>query len=342
MSAAAVFTRMKRVEFVEKTAEEVGDGTAWPMLVTMEQLAEILYRVKDAWFTAGSVQTEVVNEESSEAGLGLSMEGGTPPPDYISGNSSGVFFIRGYAWWGPYNFDPLHESTGDPLLDGEDLNAGDVPYFQDGYDGGLLEPGLASPPYFFADDYMADFFPATYDPCGYICRDVDDNERAIWLPENDDPTSRFNALTLRTAFSQEMACSGSGAGYLIDHPAPTQLRLEIYPEVAWVDESESGNPYDPLNKLYLKMRFGVLGTASPGDVVGLDTAPDSGYSDFVDACDLVFQLASSTTTAKIYFYNLPENVTLDYAEDFIITAQEWWPYAKPAGPVWNSATGAKL
>ena len=46
---------MKRFTFVEKTSSEVGDGTDFPMLVTLDQLAEIMYRVKDAWFTAGSV-----------------------------------------------------------------------------------------------------------------------------------------------------------------------------------------------------------------------------------------------------------------------------------------------
>lgn len=55
MSAQGVNTRMKRFTFVEKTAEQVGDGTDWPMLVTLGQIAEIVYRVRDAWFTSGSL-----------------------------------------------------------------------------------------------------------------------------------------------------------------------------------------------------------------------------------------------------------------------------------------------
>ena len=55
MSAQGVNTRMKRFTFVKKTAEQVGDGTAWPMLVTLDQIAEIMYRVRDAWFTSGSL-----------------------------------------------------------------------------------------------------------------------------------------------------------------------------------------------------------------------------------------------------------------------------------------------
>lgn len=57
MSAQGVFTNNYRVKFVEKSGSEVGNGTAFPMLVTLDQLAEILYRVKDAWFTSGQILT---------------------------------------------------------------------------------------------------------------------------------------------------------------------------------------------------------------------------------------------------------------------------------------------
>ena len=64
-----VFTRMKRVSFVNgwltggtdpaDGSVECGDGTAYPMQVTLDQIAEIFYRVKDAYFTGGSIfQTE--------------------------------------------------------------------------------------------------------------------------------------------------------------------------------------------------------------------------------------------------------------------------------------------
>ena len=38
---------------------ECGDGTAFPMEVTLDQVAEIFYRVKDAWFTSGSASWKV-------------------------------------------------------------------------------------------------------------------------------------------------------------------------------------------------------------------------------------------------------------------------------------------
>lgn len=54
-----VTTPNLRFEFVEKTAAECGDGTAFPMEVTLDQVAEIFYRVKDAWFTGGSASWKV-------------------------------------------------------------------------------------------------------------------------------------------------------------------------------------------------------------------------------------------------------------------------------------------
>lgn len=38
---------------------ECGDGTAFPMQVMLDQVAEIFYRVKDAWFTGGSASWEI-------------------------------------------------------------------------------------------------------------------------------------------------------------------------------------------------------------------------------------------------------------------------------------------
>jgi hypothetical protein len=67
--AQGVYTRMKRISFVNgwltggtdpaDGSVECGDGTGYPMEVTLDQIAEIFHRVKDAYFTEGSIfQTE--------------------------------------------------------------------------------------------------------------------------------------------------------------------------------------------------------------------------------------------------------------------------------------------
>jgi hypothetical protein len=332
MSAGqGVFTPELRFTLVEKTSSEVGDGTAFPMLVTRDQLAEIVYRVKDAWFTSGSVVTTPGGDPSS--GLGLSMTGYDPPSQLITGDGETEFYIRGYCWWGRFY----------------DLHVDDRLYF-----GTAYGPDILPKEYPFPTEFLAEFFPPTVEPWASegenLYRDAASNERLIWLPDRQDidplseETAKINGATMRTAFSHEI--SDSNQTY-IDHPAPSQLRLEIYPEVAWVDENESGNPFDPLNKLYLKLRFGLLGTAGPYDVVALDSMPDSGFRSFTEATDLVFQLADSTTSAKLYFYNEYDGedaAIFASASPFVVTAKAWWPYAKgsPAEAVWDTTTGAKL
>ena len=70
-----------RPTFVAKTAGEVGDGTEWPLPVTLDQLAEIMYRVKDAWFTAG---------DANYGGAGtISFQGGTPAAQFVNSDDDG-------------------------------------------------------------------------------------------------------------------------------------------------------------------------------------------------------------------------------------------------------------
>jgi len=63
--AQGVYTRNKRVTFIKKTTYEVGAGTDFPILVTLDQLAEIMYRVKDAKIIQGStVETNTYDGET--------------------------------------------------------------------------------------------------------------------------------------------------------------------------------------------------------------------------------------------------------------------------------------
>ena len=107
MSAQGVFTPEYRVEFIE--SEDCGDGTEFPLLVTLDQLAEILYRVRDAWFTAGELTYTL-------AGFPISISTADPPSvgalrvigDLVSGDE--ILSARGYfvedtavvAPWEPY------------------------------------------------------------------------------------------------------------------------------------------------------------------------------------------------------------------------------------------------
>lgn len=80
--SAGVFTRRRRITFVDGeitsgTPAEgfvaCGDGTARPMKIPgatvadkLDVIAEIFYRVKDAWFTGGSITWDILGEPDTE------------------------------------------------------------------------------------------------------------------------------------------------------------------------------------------------------------------------------------------------------------------------------------
>ena len=94
-----VTTPNLRFEFVEKTATECGDGTAFPMEVTLDQVAEIFYRVKDAWFTGGSASWDVFGSPQT-------LNASTSAPANRSLEIDGVTYqTRGYTILDAYPYN---------------------------------------------------------------------------------------------------------------------------------------------------------------------------------------------------------------------------------------------
>ena len=106
--SAGVFTNDLRFEFVDKTAGEVGDGTAYPMEVTWDQIAEIFYRVKDAWFTGGGAEWKVTG-----ATVSISAPT-TAPTNRRLDVSASTYQQRGYCKLGgdDYNGATYNAGTG--------------------------------------------------------------------------------------------------------------------------------------------------------------------------------------------------------------------------------------
>lgn len=83
---------------------ECGDGTAFPMEVTLDQLAEIFYRVKDAWFTGGSASWEI-------SGSPQTINAATDSPLHRTLEIDAVTYQkRGYTISGAY---PYNDATYD-------------------------------------------------------------------------------------------------------------------------------------------------------------------------------------------------------------------------------------
>jgi hypothetical protein len=106
--SAGVFTADLRFTFVDKTAGEVGDGTAYPMEVTWDQIAEIFYRVKDAWFTGGSAEWKVTGSTVSISAPT------TAPTNRRLDVSASTYQQRGYCKLGSddYNGATYNSGTG--------------------------------------------------------------------------------------------------------------------------------------------------------------------------------------------------------------------------------------
>jgi hypothetical protein len=315
-----VFTRMKRFTFVEKTLAEVGDGTAYPLKATADQVAEVFYRVKDAWFTSGEVDLGTTGK--------ISVYGTLAVGDPFVFGGGGDYRERAYGV--QKDFDWANEDY----------------YFQDAYTSGIPD---------FAYAY-----------------DIDTKERALFQPDDGDvsinyaqaPTSLFiqpdvefdanvtnyPEITFRCGFSHLHNCDSlPTASYGIyaypEGSSPTDATetkssVVFSGQVAWVDVNGSGNPIDPLNELYIGVRFSALtfyGSSAPPLWIGTD---DDYYTDPL-YCDFVIELASSTLRCPMYCDIIGGFTS---SSDFVMTAKEWWPYAKdsPAVPVWDTDTGLKL
>lgn len=332
--AQGVCTRRRRITFVEKDASECGDGTKYPMLATPAQIAEIMYRVKDAWFTSGDILW-----------------------DYGGGSTTNISAIGGLT-------------VGDPFVK---TLAGSVSYVERSYalqrvstwdnESHYFESGYSNP---------AAVNVGTYD----TAFDVGDRERALFFPDKESITdfpfngintqcpivldttpsnfvfagSSYEEYTFRCGFNHLLLNEGliypdpyGIVGYPDGDPAQagdTFTSLVFSGEIAWVDVNGSGNPLDPLNELYIGLSFGI----ELSGITLISTQDNlTGTLDPL-GCNFVIGLADGVTLSCPLYFDSAITGSPTTVSDFVITAQEGFPYAAgvPATPVWNTATGAKL
>jgi hypothetical protein len=333
---------MKRFEFVEKTAGQVGDGTAWPMLVTLDQLAEIMYRVRDSRFVTGSADILLVAGDPPEDNHNISSFTFGAPPTALYEENSIDFLIRGYCA-SRQSFDPYDD---DDPMDGYGENYFTANYFVADLGGTKTKVREA----------VSEFalWAATEDPPGTFL--IGQYEQHPPDPINVYFLMTPSDMRFRTGFSY-FAQDGSYA--LFDgHPTGisdfffsggSTAYVNFSGEVAWVDVDGSGNPFSPGNDLYLGIIFAqgndpVIISTDTGELLG--SAFATGYANSPLGVDFELELADDVVlSCPLYWgvtYDTGASASVYAATNFRLKATAWWPYAKPAGPVWNSATGAKL
>ena len=300
--------------FVEKTPGDVGSATPYPIEVTLDQVAEIWYRVKTARYTGGAIQF-----------------------NWTSGMTG-----RTRTVYSP----PVLPASGDPLVSYAGL-------LRRGYQTRVIDGGSEIPasflPYLGAsytvggDDYrdIADDELGTHLQSG-----------AGILPEwNLDGRGLVNAFSYYGANNEigivpsEHLFYSEDTGTILEGAV---AEASFSGEVGVVKASPELDMLDPSNQFYLGFRFNGYDLTFLLSF-GFDTEP-SDMTSPVECCNYVIRLSSGDVSCPIYGDALGfTDFDPSASTDIIHEPLEWWPYAKPDPdnpgstlPVWNTITGAKL
>ena len=359
MASRQINTFLPRVNFIQTASEDVGDGTRYPIQVTLDQIAEIFYRVRDSKFTDGyfGATSTYVNSEGNSSTTYVQVYG-TPSSSLAEATSDGLQgSARGY------------------LVVGDSL---------------LYEP-LPHEPARFEAAYTLQYasYASDYNKQSFQIRDIADDELGMWarwegagayefgvlwydesfdtnnyhdyphayLIEQGNMAATSDAIAFRTGFSHNCAIRGargnaelygvfgdSNGGYR--GPAYTDAAVNFLPIVAVV--GEDADPANPANSFYLGVEFSVAWyrvNASIPTVISTRAGHYAAYGDMV-ASGIYFKIQLATgapLSCPIYWeyghigagglYDDP--YILDPCTDFVLTATKWWSY----GGTWDPATG---
>jgi hypothetical protein len=332
-----VFTPDLRFEWVrgyigtdpEDGSVECGPGTFYPLEVTNDQLAEIMYRVRDSVLTGYLVASGGYYD-----GATYGVTSGTPEKLVVS---------NAFSYQPDPEYDPEYQfvysargyRTRDP--DGND------DYFGDAYE---------------IDTDIPDGLGGNY-------YDVGDSERAMWISKstnvkfNNQTENFFWDSDFKTGFSHHFSSGRleelwSDTEVLIDELPTIYMTYLAYDgepfgavptiinfngRVAWIDDNESGNPFDPENRRFVGFQFNNI--ANFGDTNYLTTVSFGAEYLTDTGRTIILALASGTVSCPIYAYG---SYDATWSGGFTLTPTKWWPYAKgsPAEPVWDAETGERL
>ena len=349
--AEGVYTRNKRFSFVEKLISEVGEGTLYPMKVTMTQLAEIMYRVNDAKWVSGEASQAYANGGGTLT-FTTKFTSATPSSErviweYLADDGFGNFNAGAYSRRGYVAIDQL-DSPNQPLETYPDSWFSEVKYV---ITGGFDFSGEASVSQAYREairelSIWVSPIPA-FENLGQdmISPDADTfktgfSVAAITLFPSID-TSSLEVPTIYTSYStiSDGVNEGNAAAGLV--------QLAFNGEVAWVDTNNSGSIIDPDNELYIGLTFRIINARETSGTYDFSTLLSdlSTPSSELSLLKLKLSGVNQYVTAKIYgdevddprFFALGAGTCS--STDWIFEATEWWPYQDGDGNVWSTTTG---
>lgn len=282
-----------------------GDGTLYPMETTVDQIAEIYYRVKDSVFSGSMTETW----DSTVNTVGFS---GTPAAELVTGlddTDADWFCRRGYS--AQYVTD-CEEYFGAAYP----VSAGDTGLSGDFYDVGLSE--------------LAMWLPSS--------SVVEFNGPSSWRTGFHHEFVASGSTPLSALPARYLAYHNID-GFLYGAMAS----LVFNGRIAWVDDNSSGNPLDPLNRRFLGMEFRATDVAYTGAYdIGTNAASVNNTLSTGVVFELAL---SNSVVISCPLYCQTNTGDETYSGAIRVTATAWWPYDKTgvgADPAWNTLTGVKL
>jgi hypothetical protein len=323
-----------------------GPGTEFCAEVTNDQLAEIMYRVKDSQLggelvlDTGDYVIEKYGFSGTPGSNLVESATATQSDEYEDEYSFYVYSARGY--W-----------TQDT----------------DGYDG------------YFGDSYEVDT-DLPFD-LGGDHYDAASNERAMWISKttnvgfNNPMTESGYDYRFKTGLNHFLCAGEIGEDYygspyltnivsLLSIPiAYTKENDVVYSasvaycritgKVAWIDDNNSGNPFDPENRRFVGLEFQFFAGTVP-DLAFFITSQN--YPVWVEDFEewqyaeyhtntgrtLSIPLQSGTVTIPLYTTGPAADEYTTWSGGLTLTPTKWWPYAiaNPAAAMWDKDTGTKL
>ena len=294
---------------------EVGDGTVYPLEVTVAQMEAINYRIRQVEVDSCSLETSY---------SGTTYEYYVNPPSLPQSPNSQYYSSGDFEVY--YHDGRVVIATTEALVENS-INI----YSADSYHGAPYEVGAAATlaSSFWAADPTSEFgiFASVASVGGFYGYGI----------------GMFTSCNRDTSGGSPYAAPTVGAYYTTDgdtdYPKAQQLLVTLSPEVAFIDTTGSGDPLDPGNQLWLAA--GIANDSSSGVGNAIQFSNTGAYAD----CGTFSLDLSGVSLGEVScsLYLKRSGYTVTTALDIVATPSTWWPYADKAGnPAWNATTGASI
>lgn len=355
---------------------ECGDGTAYPLEVTIQQLYAIFYRVRDAKLTSGGFAEDIPYNDPEQLSRHTFSISNVAPPVNLADFQVDAFGAYSYSYRGYCTLlsnDPPTVPAVDPMPDSV-VNFG-TPYnvLFGSYNTTVKDAFNENAMWEYSTRYDGTFFSFTFPPyttdIPYGCYDVSAGD-SIYAPSpfpyfdltySATLPDTFGGGAFRTGFSllsesyygaaAAYATTGTSTGYgadgdpADDYITSTGVSCAFNGRVAFIDTAGNGNPFDPLNQMFVGLEFDTIGFDGIWDLRAT-TNPTTPLHDFRPAeaiTTLEFNfgtsgIASAFCNLYLFAYFDPLDIV-----PFVFEASEWWEYADTNGdPAWDSLTGLPI